>query len=197
MASIGVAVSQPWDRAAAQTPATIPQPIESAPESTGILVALISRGCTMARILLVGGLMVLVLGLAIQAVPYGRSHANPPVLAEPQWNAAETRTFVVRASFDCHSNETVWPWYSNVAPISWLVAHDVNDGRRALNFSEWTRPQKEAHEAARSVSKGEMPPRIYAIPRPAAQLSPSERQTLIEGLAATLGTKNEHRERER
>ncbi len=151
----------------------------------------------MARILLVAGLMVLALGLAIQAVPYGRSHTNPPVLAEPQWNTPETRALAVRACFDCHSNETVWPWYSNVAPISWLIEHDVSEGRRALNFSEWTRPQREAREAATSVSKGKMPPRIYVIPRPAAQLSPSEQQTLVAGLAATLGTKDRHRERER
>ncbi len=103
----------------------------------------------------------------------------------------------VRACFDCHSNETVWPWYSNVAPISWLVEHDVDEGRRALNFSEWTRPQKEAREAAQSVSKGQMPPRISVIPRGSAQLSPSERQSLIDALAATLGTKGRHRERER
>ena len=151
----------------------------------------------MARILLVAGLVAVVFGLAIQALPYGRGHTNPPVLAEPQWNATETRTLAVRACFDCHSNETVWPWYSNIAPISWLVEHDVDEGRRALNFSEWSRPQKEAREAAGSVRKGEMPPRIYVIPRSAARLSPSERQSLIDGLAATLGTKASHRERER
>ena len=128
-------------------------------------------------------------------MPYGRSLTNPPVLAEPEWNTPQTRALAVRACFDCHSNETVWPWYSNVAPISWLVEHDVGEGRRAVNFSEWTRPQREAREAARSVRKGEM--RIYVIARPAVQLSPSERQTLIEGLAATLGTKARHRERER
>ena len=150
----------------------------------------------MVRILLVAGLIVLVLGFAIQAVPH-RSHANPPVLAEPQWNAPQTRALAVRACFDCHSNETVWPWYSNVAPISWLVEHDVDEGRRALNFSEWTRPQKEAREAAQSVSKGQMPPWMYVIPRVTAQLSPSERQSLIDGLAATLGTKGRHGERER
>ena len=150
----------------------------------------------MARILPVAGLIVLLLGLAIQAVPH-RSHANPPVLAEPRWNAPETRTLAVRACFDCHSNETVWPWYSNVAPISWLVEHDVSEGREALNFSEWTRPQKEAREAARTVSKGEMPPRIYVIPHSTARLSPSERRALSDGLAATLGTKGRHQERER
>ena len=58
--------------------------------------------------------------LAIQFVPYGRDHSNPPVIGEPTWNSPETRALAVRACFDCHSNETVWPWYSNIAPVSWL-----------------------------------------------------------------------------
>jgi len=151
----------------------------------------------MGRILLAVGLIVVVLALAIQAVPYGRDHANPPVLAEPQWNAPQTRALAVRACFDCHSNETVWPWYSSIAPISWLVQRDVGGGRRALNFSEWSRPQKEAREAASSVGKGEMPPWPYVIPGSAAWLSPSEKQVLIDGLAATLGSKAGKARRER
>jgi hypothetical protein len=149
----------------------------------------------MARILLIAGLLILIAGLAIRALPHA-GHANPPVLAEPPWNAPLTRALAARACFDCHSNETVWPWYAAIAPISWLVERDVRDGRRALNFSEWTRPQKEAGEAAQSVREGEMPPWLYVIPRPAARLSSSERQVLIEGLAATLGTQRGHRERD-
>ncbi len=60
-----------------------------------------------------------VLGLVvIQLVPYGRSDKNPPVISEPEWDIAATRDLVVRACFDCHSNETYWPWYSKIAPIS-------------------------------------------------------------------------------
>lgn len=94
------------------------------------------------------GTAVLGMLLAIQLVPYGRDHANPPVTGEPAWDSPETRALARQACFDCHSNETQWPAYASIAPASWLVQHDVNDGRALLNFSEWTRPQEEAKEAS-------------------------------------------------
>ena len=57
--------------------------------------------------------------VVMQLVPYGRDHSNPPVTAEPNWDSPETRALFKRACFDCHSNETVWPWYAYVAPFSW------------------------------------------------------------------------------
>ena len=92
--------------------------------------------------------------LAIQLVPYGREHANPPVTGEPTWDAPETRTLAKQACFDCHSNETEWPAYASIAPASWLVQRDVNEGRAVLNFSEWPRPQEEAKEASEAVPGG-------------------------------------------
>jgi hypothetical protein len=92
-----------------------------------------------------------------------------------------------RACFDCHSNETVWPWYSHVAPASWLVQRDVEHGREHLNFSEFDRPQDDAHEAAEMVQKGKMPLSYYLPAHPAARLSADERAALIAGLTATLG----------
>ena len=88
------------------------------------------------RILGIIVLIGLVLFALIQLVPYGRSHKNPPVVQEPNWDA-QTRAIAKKACFDCHSNEVVWPWYSNIAPVSWLVQRDVDEGRRHLNFSEW------------------------------------------------------------
>ena len=90
---------------------------------------------------LVKPLLLGAIGLAalIQLVPYGRSHDNPPVTAEPQWDSPETQALVKRACYDCHSNETKWPWYSNVAPVSWLVQNDVNEGREHVNLTEWDR----------------------------------------------------------
>jgi mono/diheme cytochrome c family protein len=134
---------------------------------------------------------VVALGAAIQLVPYGRDHSNPPVTAEPQWDSAATRDLAKRACFDCHSNETVWPWYSNVAPVSWLVQHDVNEGREHLNFSEWDKPQKDADEAAKAVREGEMPLPIYLPTHPEARLTDAEKQALIAGLEATIGSKGE------
>src|SRR6476661_114190 len=77
----------------------------------------------------------------MQAVPYGRTHSNPAVLGEPAWDSPRTRELAVRACFNCHSNETRWPWYADVAPFSWVVQLDVQNARDTLNFSEWTRPQ--------------------------------------------------------
>jgi cytochrome c551/c552 len=128
-----------------------------------------------------------VLVLAIQIVPYGRNHSNPPGRNEPAWDRPETKALAQRACFDCHSNETVWPAYANIAPVSWLVQHDVDEGREKLNFSEWQRPQKESKEAAQSVREGEMPPWQYVLLHPEAKLSAEERSALIRGLEATIG----------
>lgn len=131
------------------------------------------------------------LAAAIQLVPYGRDHSNPPVTSEPQWDSTATRELAKRACFDCHSNETVWPWYSHVAPVSWLLQRDVDEGRSKLNFSEWNKPQKEADEAAKEVREGEMPPWFYLPTHPEARLTDAEKQALIAGLEATIGAKGE------
>jgi hypothetical protein len=134
------------------------------------------------------GISVLVLvGLfiAIQLIPYGHQHSNPPVQQEPNWADTQTRDLAVRACFDCHSNETVWPWYSNIAPISWLTVHDVQEGRSRLNFSEWGRTGHEVGEVSEVIHEGEMPPPYFLIMHPEARLSAAEKQTLINGLLAT------------
>lgn len=84
-----------------------------------------------------GSLTILALALfAIQLVPYGRDHTNPPARSEPPWSNAAARSYAVRACYACHSNETAWPWYSSIAPVSWLMQRDVEQGRAKLNFSE-------------------------------------------------------------
>ncbi len=130
---------------------------------------------------------------AIQLVPYGHSHENPPVVREPAWNSPQTRQLAARACFDCHSNETVWPWYANVAPVSWLVQSDVQEGRHHLNFSEWgqgRRKDENAKKIEEAVSEGEMPPFQYRLMHPEARLSPDQKKELVEGLKATLGSPN-------
>lgn len=134
-------------------------------------------------------LAALVLLAVIQVVPYGRDHSNPSLRDEPHWDSAKTRALAKRACFDCHSNETVWPWYSNVAPMSWLVQHDVDEGRAMLNFSEWSRPQEEAHESAEAVEEGEMPPSVYTPLHPEAKLNAADRDALIRGLRTITAPK--------
>jgi len=123
--------------------------------------------------------------VVIQAIPYGRDHTNPPVRAEPNWDSPRTRQLAEDACFACHSNETRWPWYSSVAPVSWLTQNDVDEGRRVLNFSEWDRPQ-ESGEAAEALREGEMPPWQFKLLHPEARLSDAEKAQLIRGLERTL-----------
>ncbi len=125
--------------------------------------------------------------LVMQLVPYGRDHTNPPVTREPAWDSPATRALALRACFDCHSNQVRWPWYSHVAPASWLVQYDVDAARRKLNFSEWDRPQKDAEDAAEEVREGAMPLAPYELLHAEARLSPAETEALVRGLVATLG----------
>lgn len=129
-----------------------------------------------------------VFGIVIQAVPFGRDHTNPPVTQEPAWDSPGTRELAVRACYDCHSNQTRWPWYSNIAPVSWLTQRDVNGGRRHLNFSEFTKPQKNQGRAGAEVQSGDMPPWFFLPMHPEARLTSAEKDTLIAGLNKTLGT---------
>jgi hypothetical protein len=123
---------------------------------------------------------------AVQLVPYGRDHTNPPVDREPVWHTPATRALAVRSCFDCHSNTTRWPWYSNVAPVSWLVQSDVDEGRGDLNFSEWARPQPAAGRAEQEIREGDMPPLLYRLQHAEARLTTGEREELLRGLRATL-----------
>ena len=137
---------------------------------------------------IIGLVIVLMLGgfILIQLIPYGRNHTNPPVVSEPKWDSPRTQELAQRACFDCHSNRTVWPWYSNIAPGSWLIYRDVIEGRRRLDFSDWNGSKQRANEAPEVVLEGEMPPFQYLILHKNAMLSTAEREELAKGLAATL-----------
>ncbi|HEX6765479.1 MAG TPA: heme-binding domain-containing protein [Polyangiaceae bacterium] len=121
--------------------------------------------------------------VVIQVIPYGRVHENPPVTAEPKWDSPEVRALAHRACFDCHSNETRWPWYSFVAPVSWFIANDVYGARGDLNFSEWNEEQ-EVKKAPKLVRKEAMPLRPYLWLHGDAVLTSEERERLARGLEA-------------
>jgi len=144
--------------------------------------SLVKRIVLIAAIIVAGGF------LLIQLVPYGHNHINPPVVSDPQWDSPQTKELAQRACYDCHSNETVYPWYSNIAPVSWLVQRDAEEGRRFLNFSTWGSggEGREPGEAIEAISEGEMPPPMYLTMHPDAPLTPSEKQALMEGLRATI-----------
>jgi Haem-binding domain len=137
----------------------------------------------LAVLILIG----LVLFVGIQFVPVDRT--NPPVVREPNWDSPQTRAMMERACFDCHSNETRWPWYSNIAPISWSIAREVHEGRRSLNYSDWN-PNR-PNESLETILQGRMPPRQYMLLHPEARLTDSELQSLVAGMKATFGANAE------
>jgi hypothetical protein len=143
------------------------------------------------RLTVIGLLALIVL---LQAIPYGREHTNPPVHNEPTWNSQETRATFFRACGDCHSNRTIWPWYSHIAPVSWLISNHVTEGREHFNISEWGRKKNRGNEAAEEVEKGAMPLKSYLLLHPKARLSETEKQEFIKGLKATFGGEEEKNE---
>jgi hypothetical protein len=137
-------------------------------------------------VLIVAG--VVVVGFIVLLLASGQ-RTNPPVVSEPNWDSPETRALAKRACFDCHSNETVWPWYSYIPPFSGMIIRDVQVGRTALNFSDWGSARGEARSAgeiAEVIGEGEMPPANYLRMHPTARLTQAEKEQLIAGLRATL-----------
>ena len=126
-------------------------------------------------------------GVLIQLVPFGRNHTNPAAIQEPAWDSPQTRDLAKRACFNCHSNETVWPWYSSVAPVSWLTSRDVSGGRRHLNFTEWNKPQRHAGHVVEEIKTGDMPPWFYLPMHPEAKLTDAEKAALMAGFQKMPG----------
>src|SRR5262249_33708577 len=129
----------------------------------------------------------LALGIAIQFLPNGRNHTNPLMRVEPAWDSGRTRELFMRACADCHSNETKWPWYSHVAPVSWFVQMHVDVGRAHLTLSRWSADMaSDAGEVASQIRRGDMPLRSYLLAHPEARLTASEKEELERGLTATF-----------
>lgn len=122
----------------------------------------------------------LVLAL-LQLVPVERT--NPPVESEVP-APPEVRDLLKRACYDCHSHETRWPWYAHVAPVSFLVAHDVHEARERMNFSTWNvydaeERKENLKDVREEVEEGEMPLWFYVPLHPQARLSDAEREELL------------------
>ena len=132
-------------------------------------------------IIIIGGLVLF--GL-IQLVPINR--INPPITQEPKWSSPEARALVKQSCFQCHSNETEWPWYSYIAPASWLINFDVVRGRDQFNFSEWDQNPGTLSQMVRNIQRGSMPPMQYTLFHPDAKLNDQQKQALIDALTTTL-----------
>jgi len=133
-------------------------------------------------------LVIIVVGVGIQFIPIEKT--NPPVTNEIQAPAA-VMAILKRVCYNCHSNETVWPWYSNYAPVSWLIASDVSEGREHINFSDWQSlpPEKKAKnkkEIWKEVREGDMPPWIYTLEHSDAHLSDEDKSILKSWAEGTM-----------
>ena len=142
----------------------------------------------MRRKLKIAGWVLLALFVAIQLVPVDRS--NPPVTADLD-APAEVESVLRTACYDCHSYETSWPWYGYVAPVSWLVAHDVEEAREELCFSEWGRldPREQAdlrEEMWEEIDEGEMPLGQYVLLHPEARLTDEQKRLLHDWCRAPI-----------
>ena len=144
------------------------------------------------RIIVIALVSIVVVGfIALQLIPIGSIYApsaapgNPPVTYTVKWDSSETEQLARTACFDCHSNETRYPWYSSIAPVSWLLNEDINKGRKELNFS--TGRHLEGDEMIEQIERGKMPPSIYLPMHPDAKLTAAQQQQLINGLQATFG----------
>jgi Haem-binding domain len=142
---------------------------------------------------------VLALGLLLMLVQiYRPARTNPQIHAEQQIGAYLTAEPVIpaileRSCDDCHSNRTVWPWYSQVAPVSWLVVSDVNRGRRQVNFSEWgsysaDKRGKLLVAICKEVTEGDMPPTTYTPIHSSAKLTQADAQEICRWTTAARQT---------
>jgi hypothetical protein len=144
------------------------------------------------RLMKLAALAFCVAFIAIQLVPVSRT--NPPVQGDLR-GSSEVVSVLRRACYDCHSNETVWPWYSRVAPLSWVIAHDVNKGRSVLNFSTWDQlnAEKQAEavrESWEEVAEGKMPTWYYVALHPEARLTANDQSVLRAWSGSAAGAED-------
>lgn len=138
------------------------------------------------------------LAILIQFVP-APAKTNPPVdpartFAAVMKPPAEVQAVLQRACADCHSNETKWPWYADVAPFSWPVRKHVIDGRKHLNFSEWLKPGEtvfsnwsDLEDIGKSVQDKSMPLFGYDWMHAEAKLTAAERELLVKWADSAIG----------
>jgi len=136
-------------------------------------------------------LLLVVLLVIAQLVPFPPAE-NPPI-GEEVPAPAEVRTILRTSCYDCHSNETVWPWYSSVIPTKWLVRNHVQEGRGHLNFSTWEvyppdRAARKLEEVVEMVEGGEMPLKSYERMHPGAELTSEEAARLMDWARSLRGT---------
>jgi len=136
----------------------------------------------MGRIIKATFILIFIALIGIQFINVERT--NPPVTAEIK-ASNEVNTIFRNACYDCHSNETKWPWYSKIAPVSWLIINHVEEGRSHLNFSDWENyknPKKDVlkEEIWNEINNDKMPLKMYTYLHQKSNLDPLQRKTINE-----------------
>jgi hypothetical protein len=148
-----------------------------------------SRG----RKILLGIVAMIVIGfIGLQLIPPEKVFpdykypGNPAIDPQFQWDSPQTEQLARAACYDCHSNETRYPWYSHIAPVSWLLYRDINVARDNLNFSTWNKQEIDVDDIINQIEQGAMPKSNYLPLHPEAQLTTEQKAELIAGLQATF-----------
>ncbi|HLO91154.1 MAG TPA: heme-binding domain-containing protein [Lentimicrobium sp.] len=137
-------------------------------------------------------IVVVVLLVAIQFVRIDQTNpvSNPQAEFAVVASVPDNVQMILKEScYDCHSNHTFYPWYANVAPVSWFLQHDINEGREHLNFSDWGHYSADDRhdllkECLKEVNEGEMPLKPYVLLHPNAKLTADEKETLKQWFSA-------------
>ena len=135
--------------------------------------------------IIIGGIVALVGGfILLQLLPI-EDAGNPPVIREPLWDSPETRQLADAACYDCHSNNTTYPWYSNIQPMGWLLANHIKEGKAELNFNEFgsyseRRQQSKLKSIAGQVKENEMPLASYTMLHKNARLTKHQKALIID-----------------
>lgn len=139
--------------------------------------------------------LLIVIILIVFAFIFSGNKTNPNIERTITWDNSETKDLFYRSCADCHSYETKWPWYSNIAPFSWLIINHVEEGRKEFNIS--TLDMGEAHEAGEEIQEGKMPIKGYLLLHKDAKLNKVEKEKLINGLNKTFGLESHYKSDDR
>jgi len=149
-------------------------------------------------------ILLIVLAIGVVAQFFQPDRSVPPIVMANDMLVMtqapdEIRTLVQGACYDCHSDQSTYPWYASITPINFWLQDHINEGREKMNFSRWNEPssQEAAYECAEVVQEGEMPPGNYAFIHGHAQLTDAQREQLVTWFSATMpGEKGNDRGRE-
>jgi hypothetical protein len=141
----------------------------------------------MGRIVNIFLILILFALFVIQFIPVNKTN---PIISEDMRASIEVKNILRNSCYNCHSNETKWPWYSNIAPVSWMIINDVDDARKKMNFSTWDKISFEKKEVLKKdiwdeVQQEDMPPTLYTYVHPEAKLGFPQKNIIKKWITGT------------